>query len=274
MPQSKGDDSRCAGLLLETECLREHVTRAIIEWLDLPEGSRGLDAGCGIGSCTLALADTVGPRGHVTGLDTDRDLLRIAGERMREKGYGDRTDFRKGDINKPPFDPQTFDWVWSADCAGPGTGDPFAQVRGLAELARPGGRLNVLAWSSQNLLPGYPLLEARLNATPTGIAPFKRNMDPKTHLFQAGRWFADAGLEDVRAKTFAGDIQSPLDEGYRKALCLLFDMRWGGAQGEVDEETWSLFKRLTDPASAEFILDRPGYYAFFTYTVFSGSKTR
>jgi ubiquinone/menaquinone biosynthesis C-methylase UbiE len=270
MASPREDKSKYARLLLEADCLRGRLIRTIIAWLDLPSGSSGLDAGCGVGSNTLLLAEAVGQRGHVTGLDIADDLLRIARERAHQRSYEDRTDFKHGDINNPPFDHNTFDWVWSADCVGPGTGDPNSQVEALARVVRPGGSVGILAWSSQNLLPGYPLLEARLNATSAGIAPFKQNMEPEMHLFQASRWLARAGLQDVTAKTFAGDIQAPLGKAHRNALGSLFEMRWGGAEDEVDEQAWDSYKRLTDPASPEFIGDRPGYYAFFTYTVFQG----
>ncbi len=262
--------SECARLLLETDCLREHLIRTIVAWLDLPSASSGLDAGCGVGSNTLLLAEAVGQSGQVTGLDIAGDLLSIARERARQAGCEDRTGFEQGDINNPPFDPDTFDWAWSADCVGPGAGDPFSQVEALARIVRPGGSVNVLAWSSQSLLSGYPMLEARLNATSAGIAPFRQNMNPEKHLFQASRWMTRAGLQDVTAKSFVGDIRAPLDAARRNALGLLFEMRWGDAEADTDEQDWGLYKRLTDPASPEFMGDRPGYYAFFTYTVFRG----
>ena len=52
-----------------THLLREPAIRSAILGLELPSGSRGLDAGCGIGLGTLLLAESVGPEGHVTGLD-------------------------------------------------------------------------------------------------------------------------------------------------------------------------------------------------------------
>ena len=270
MTSPHGEETDYIRLLLETDCLRDDVIRAVIAWLDLPSGSRGLDAGCGPGSNTLLLAEAVGKGGHVTGFDISGDFLRIAAERMRQRGFEDRGDFRQGDINNLPFDPDSFDWAWSADCLGPGTGDPIAQTGALARLVRPGGSVNILAWSSQNLLPGYPMLEARLNATSAGIAPFKQDMNPKIHLFNCSRWLAEAGLRDVTARSFVGDIQGPLDEKHRNALNLLFEMRWGGARSEADEKDWSLYRRLADPASPDFIGDQPDYYAFFTYTVFRG----
>ncbi|TET97077.1 MAG: methyltransferase type 11, partial [Dehalococcoidia bacterium] len=49
--------------------LSEAVIPSAIQALQLPRGSRGLDAGCGIGLQALLLAEAVGPAGHVTGLD-------------------------------------------------------------------------------------------------------------------------------------------------------------------------------------------------------------
>ncbi|HEX5942204.1 MAG TPA: hypothetical protein VFY66_07990, partial [Anaerolineales bacterium] len=52
--------------LLEANPLREPTLRSIIQSLQLPRGSRGLDAGCGIGLQAFLLAEAVGPEGQVT----------------------------------------------------------------------------------------------------------------------------------------------------------------------------------------------------------------
>ena len=49
------------------------------------------------------------------------------------------------------------------------------------------GRVAILAWSSEQLLPGYPLLEARLRATTAGLAALDelaslRGSDPEATL--------------------------------------------------------------------------------------------
>jgi len=49
--------------LLVSNPLRESILRAMIEALHLPKGSRGLDAGCGIGLHCLLLAEEVGLTG-------------------------------------------------------------------------------------------------------------------------------------------------------------------------------------------------------------------
>src|SRR2546428_7731349 len=43
--------------------------RSLIADLDLPEGSRGLDVGCGVGLFALWLAEAIGPRGRVVGIE-------------------------------------------------------------------------------------------------------------------------------------------------------------------------------------------------------------
>ena len=64
-----------ASQLLVTANLREPIIRSAIETLRSPVGSRGLDAGCGVGLHVLLLAEAVGPTGHVTGLDISSELL-------------------------------------------------------------------------------------------------------------------------------------------------------------------------------------------------------
>ncbi len=61
--------------LLETNPLRDPLICEIIESLEVPAGSHGLDAGCGIGLQTPLLLDAIGPTGRITGLDILPELL-------------------------------------------------------------------------------------------------------------------------------------------------------------------------------------------------------
>ena len=89
--------------------LRESVLRSALQTLRLPFGSRGLDAGCGAGLQAILLAETVGPEGHVTGLDLSPELLVHAEDIVQKAGLGERISFREGDVNKLPFDDEPFD---------------------------------------------------------------------------------------------------------------------------------------------------------------------
>ena len=55
--------------------LIEPAVRSAIRELQLPPGSRGLDAGCGIGDTTLWLVEALSPAGHVTGMDVSPHVI-------------------------------------------------------------------------------------------------------------------------------------------------------------------------------------------------------
>ena len=256
--------------LAVSNILRESVLRSAIQALQLPSGSRGLDAGCGIGLQALLLAEAVGPAGHVTGLDLSSEFLVHAKEIAIESGLSEQISFEQGDIRRLPFDDDTFDWAWSVDCVGYAPLEPLPLLKELARVVTPGGSVAILAWSSEKLLPGYPLLEARLNATAPGIAPFAKGKRPELHFLRTLGWFPQAGLEEPVARTFAGDAHAPLADHLRDALIGLFHMRWPGVEAELAPEDREAYQRLCLPESPEFILNQPDYYAFFTYSMFSG----
>jgi demethylmenaquinone methyltransferase/2-methoxy-6-polyprenyl-1,4-benzoquinol methylase len=169
-----------------------------------------------------------------------------------------------------PFDDDQFDWAWSVDCVGYGPGDSPGQVAELVRVVRPGGKVALAIYSSQQLLPGYPLLEARLNATTAGIAPFSTGSPPETHYLRAAGVMRSAGLKGVEVSTFVAGFHAPLPDDIRTALTLLIGMRWDEAGLELEPEDRDVFRRVCRPGSTEFILDLPDYYGFLTYSVFSG----
>lgn len=254
--------------------LVEPAIRSAIQALRLPSGSRGLDTGCGIGLQALLLAEAIGPAGHVTGLDLSPQFLVHAREITEDAGLSERISFRQGDVSGLPFDDDTFDWAWSANCVGYVPLEPLPMLRELERVVKPGGSAIILAWSSQQLLPGYPLLEARLNATSSGIAPFVHGKRPGLHFLRALGWFREVGLEEPTAHTFVGDAHAPLSDEMRSALMALLEMRWPGVQSELTREDWAEFRRLCRPESPDFILDLPDYYAFYTYSMFRGKVAK
>jgi demethylmenaquinone methyltransferase/2-methoxy-6-polyprenyl-1,4-benzoquinol methylase len=249
---------------------REHILRSAIKALQFPPRSQGLDAGCGIGLQAIWLAETVGPAGHITGLDLSPEILDYAQKIVKEAGLSTRISFREGDVSELPFDDDSFNWAWSVDCVGYAPFEPLPAVKELARVVKPGGSVAILAWSFEKLLPGHPLLEARLNATSAGIAPFIKGKKPELHFLRALGWFRNAGLEERTARTFVGDAHAPLTDDLRSALTALFQMRWPGVESELKPEDCAEFKRLCLPESPDFILDHPDYYAFFTYSMFHG----
>ena len=256
--------------LLVANPLRESTLRAVIETLQLPSGSRGLDAGCGIGLQCLSLAEAVGLTGHVTGLDVSSEFLNRGREIVKEAGLSERISFQEGDVANLPVDNNTFDWAWSADCVGYGPWESLPLLKELARVVKPSGIVAISAWSSENLLPGYPRLEAHLRATSAGIAPFVHGKKPETHFLRALSWFRNLGLKEPKAKVFADSFYAPLSREIHNALVSLFDMRWPDVELELSSDDQTEFRRLCLSDSPDFILNLPDYYALFTYTLFWG----
>ena len=257
--------------LIETNPLREPLLRRVIQALDLPPGSCGLDAGCGGGLQAILLAEAIGPDGHVIGLDISPGLLAYANQQVEEQGLSERIGFKEGDVNHLPFEADSFDWVWSADCIGYPVGELLPVLQELKRALKPGGLAAILAWSSQSFLPGYPLLEARLNATCSTYAPYLQGTEPQAHFMRAVEWFSAAGYEKVHGRTFVGDVQGPLSDEMKAAVISLFEMLWGDSVPDVDPGDRSEYLRLCSPDSPDFILNLPDYYGYFTYTVFRGT---
>lgn len=255
---------------LDANPLREPVFASAIRSLKLPPGSHGLDIGCGIGLQALLLAEAVSPAGHVKGIDIAPEMLNYAEKLAVKAGCSDQVSFCLGDGNRLPFENHAFDWVWSADCIGYPINDFIPLTGEVVRILKPGGSIILLGWSSQQLLPGYPLLEARLNACCSGYVPYFEGRAPERHFLRAKRWFQELGLEEIKTQTFVGDVQAPLSPGERLALVSLFDMLWGQLQPGTLPEDWKEFQRLCTPRSSDFIPDSQGYYAFFTYTLFQG----
>ena len=262
------------------ECLtkfREPLIRQIITSLHISMCTRGLDAGCGLGFFTHLLARQTGMNGHVTGLDISKELITLA----RKEYANPYVDFATGDINHLSFEPATFDWIWSMDTLWPGSpenGCPFTSpdpvMKSFYRLLKPGGRLFLLFWSGQKLLPGHPLLEARLNATVPANAPFTPDMDPYLHILNCKHWFQNAGYDEIESITFVRNVCSPLCDNSKKALAILYRMLWGNSREELPEDIREQYFRFCIPGSAAFIPDQPHFCGFYTYTLFMGTKPK
>ena len=254
--------------LLIFDELRKNIVEKAVRRFNPSDGSSGLDAGCGAGLNTLQLAKAVGPKGEVIGVDQEQDFLTHGAHIVQKKGLEHLIRFQKGDIKKLPFPDNRFDWFWSMDCAGYGTENNLSHIKEWVRVVKPGGRICLLMYSSQTLLGAFPLLEARLNGTTPGISPFTKTRPPDDHYLSTIGWFKGAGLTHVTAEPLTAGFFAPLPNKIRKGLLLLFEMRWPEVEKELSSSDREIFRRLTNPDSADFILDRPDYFGYFTYSLF------
>jgi arsenite methyltransferase len=116
---------------------------------ELLEGRRVLDLGCGAGRDVYALAQLVGPRGEVIGVDTTPEQLAVArahlGWHMERFGHARPTvRFVEGEIetlDRLGVAPGSVDVVVS-NCVVNLSGDKPAVLRGVHDLLAPGGELH------------------------------------------------------------------------------------------------------------------------------------
>lgn len=256
--------------LMVTAELRKPALVSAIHMLDLPKESNGLDVGCGAGLQCLLLAKTLGPKCHVTGVDPASEFLEYGSTLIENQGFSKRISLHQGSAEHLPFKDNTFDWAWSVDCVGYGPWDSKPMLKEICRVLKPNGKLAILAWSSEKLLPGYPELEAKLQATTAGLAPFRADMAPNQHFSCFLGVLREQGLIDLHAGTCVATAHAPLNDDQFSALKSLFEMRWPNVEGELDPADFSEFQCLTHSDSKDFILGHADYYAFFTYSVFWG----
>lgn len=143
-----------------------------IEALSPRMGEAVLDVGCGAGQSVLQLADRVGPRGSVTGVDIAPQLLEVA--RRRAAGRS-QVDFIEGDAERLALPERSIDCVFSR-FGVMAFRDPVAAFSNFRRMMIPSGRLAFVCWRSldENELDLLPLqaagLEGWLDPTPFSFA--------------------------------------------------------------------------------------------------------
>ena len=131
----------------ECEELEEDLIFFCERELDLLGDIRGLDILYAGGSSLLwleGLGQRVGEGGSVTALDIHEENLERTRERLEEVGLASRARLAFGDVFEPPFEPYTFDLVYSSgllhelDVRERTAEDALAA---LVSVVRPGGRV-------------------------------------------------------------------------------------------------------------------------------------
>ena len=256
--------------------LSESAIRAAIQKLGLFNGASVLDVPCGIGSHAVWMAEH-NKNINITGLDFSQDNLDYAGRLSVQGSCPVSINFEQGDINNLLYEDNCFDFIWCCDGLWPGPPEagclceqPYDILKEFSRITKPGGTIAVLFWSSQKLLPGYPLVESALNNTLSANLPVQPDSEPDLHIMRTPLWFEEIGLKDIKSQTFTADICSPLSEERKSNLANLFNMFWNMVKDEVDPEIWNKYCEITSPESSSYILNNKGYSGFLTYTMFTG----
>lgn len=106
-----------------------------------PEGSRVLEAGCGVGAQTATLSRN-SPEASITSLDISRASLLLARGRSRKAGL-ENVEYLQADIFHLPFEPQSFDHLFLCFVLEH-LPRPVEALVALKDFIRPGGTITVI----------------------------------------------------------------------------------------------------------------------------------
>jgi SAM-dependent methyltransferase len=132
----------------------QRATERVLDRVDPVPGSRCLDAGCGPGVTMRQLAQRVGPRGRVVGIDVDEALGAGGVARLRDEGHR-QCEFRAHDLRSD----------------GPIPGAPYDLVYARLVLFHLPERVAVLARLWDAVAPGGHLVVQDYDLSAVGAVP-------------------------------------------------------------------------------------------------------
>ncbi len=180
--------------------------------LDVREGERVIDIGCGCGDTSMELARRVGGGGRVLGADISAPMLEVARRRADELGLG-WVSFVQADAQTFAFEP--------ADAAFSRFGvmffaDPVAAFANVRKALAPAGRLAFVCWRAlaENhwmtipMAAVAPLLPPTPAPPPNAPGPFAFADRDRVHGILREAGFAQISIEPHDQAIGQGDLET------------------------------------------------------------------
>jgi ubiquinone/menaquinone biosynthesis C-methylase UbiE len=168
----------------------QRLRAVAFDLLDVRQGARVIDAGCGTGDVARAIAALVGTGGAVVGIDASDTMVNEARRRVGARGL--LVDFRRDDITAITDGDGTYD---AAICERvlQHLAHPDRALRELVRVVRPGGRIVVIDtdWGMHAIHGASPAVTDRIVAAWRGRAVHGLCGRALPALF------ADVGIADV-----------------------------------------------------------------------------
>jgi len=163
-------------------------------------GERVIDIGCGTGPTSLRIADLVGERGEVLGVDVSEPLVEAA---RRNAAGRPNVQFLLGDASQHSLG-SGFDLLFSR-FGVMFFADPVAAFRHLRAALKPGGRLAFVCWrpfkengwAFQPFMAAVPHLPPIERPAPNAPGPFAFGEDARVKSI-----LNEAGFDDVAIRPF------------------------------------------------------------------------
>jgi len=187
-----------------------HHSEAIFTSLPVREGDRVLDIGCGFGDTAIKLAQRVGPRGKVVGLDCCDAFLEYGRKEAAKLGL-ENISFVNGDALLCHFEPE-YDFVFSRF----GTmffANPVEGLRNMRTALKPGGVMTHIVWRTRDDNPWLSMAkEVVLKFLPTpgddaltcGPGPFAMADEPMVTKMMEIAGYSDITFRRVDAPVLVG----------------------------------------------------------------------
>jgi SAM-dependent methyltransferase len=247
------------------------VDHDVAAWLDVDRAARVLDAGCGVGGMATVFA---GLAGTLTAVDIDPENVRETGEGLDAAGFAAAADTRVGDITALDDPDGSFDLVWCSRVVHH-LSDKLAGVSELARVTRPGGTVAIREGGfGFRVLPDLVGIGGRWFEDRLAAAGVGRFVGLTPHPSGWSQLLADAGLRDIRAKTFAFDSLSPLTDD-EQAWIEFNWRRWltdDESRASLSNEDAAVLETLLDPGSPHYAFARPDLHLRSATTVYTGVK--
>jgi SAM-dependent methyltransferase len=163
------------------------IARQLVRVAAPAPGARVLDVGCGRGAATAALAQAVGPGGHVTGIDLSPRMVEACTADLAALGLSN-VDVLVMDASSPALAAASYDLVVSSLVVF-FLPDPLAALTAWRSLLAPGGRLAISTFAHQDQV--WETVDATFRPyLPAGM------LDART-TGAAGPFASDAGVEEL-----------------------------------------------------------------------------
>lgn len=182
----------------------------ILPALDVRQGDRILDIGCGFGDTAVALAKRVAPSGDVVGVDCCQAFLDHARQHAADN-LSNNVLFVSGDV-EAGLDEGQFDFVFARF----GTmffANPVAGLRAMRNSMTPNGRMAHIVWRQRAdnpwLIAARDVVQSILpkpgeDARTCGPGPFSMADEETTRAQMKSAGFADVAFQRIDAKVMVG----------------------------------------------------------------------
>lgn len=193
--------------------------------MNVKVGSKALDVCCGTADWTIALANSVGAKGEVYGLDFSENMLKIGQKKVKELGL-EQVELIHGNAMELPFEDNSFDYV-TIGFGLRNVPDYMQVLKEMNRVLKPGG-MAVCLETSQPTMFGFKQLYYFYFRfiMPTFGKIFAKSYEEYSWLQESARdfpgmkqlasMFESAGFKKVFFKPYSGGVAA-VHIGYKNS---------------------------------------------------------